>query len=1185
MKKALKSLVIFAFTLAIIMSTMSVTFAAPGSFTLKASATPTSVTLSWTKSDGADKYVVQQYKGRWKDVKELSASTTSYTIKKLKTGESYTYRIKAVEDGALRDTSTASNKLTVTPAVQKVSSFKASQYNYNTVKLSWKKQSGVTGYQIFQYNAKTKKWSKVKTVSSKYDYAYIKSLKSGTTYKFRIRAYLKSGKTYYYSAYSSTASVKAGVPATTVKTTTSYNAVKLSWSKVKDANGYRIYRYDSASKKWVIAVKSTTKTAYTFKDLKTGTSYSFRVVPYQKVSKKVYWGSYKTIKATPTLAKPTGFKELPSTLTTLSFKWNKVSGAAGYRVYKYNTATKKWDVVLKATKDTSFTDTKLKPGTQYSYKVKAYRKVSGKYFYSPASSTFKTSTEVLNTVSGMRLLERTQTSVTLSWDDINADGYEIYTASGSGVAHVSETKVTIGNLTPGTTYKYKMKAYFVEDGVRIYTGFTKVLTVSTEEKETEPTKPTEPSTKPTEPSTKPTEPSTKPTEPSTKPTEPSTKPTESSTKPTEPSTKPTEPSTKPTEPSTKPTEPSTKPTEPSTKPTVPTPSKVTGLQKTDATETSIFVKWNASTSATGYKLSYRAKGTSSWTEISTKLTSYNITGLTAGTQYEIKVTAVNGSTSGTASDVLTASTVNPPVAPLKVTGLQKVSATETTISIKWSASSNATSYMLNYRAKGAASWTERSTNATSYEITGLTAGTQYEIKVTAANSSTTGPDSDVLTVSTASKAPEAAEILSASTIDENQIKLSWDAISGAATYDLQYYSSTDNEWQIVPGANNLTARTFTDSPSKKGRAYCGYLYRVIGRNSLGNEVAVSNAVTGTTKGLTVTQDKYQATITWDKISGAKSYSLLTYVKNLGSVPVKEFTEFTANSATLYLAPGDIHSFTLISNNTDGTSKVIFSGLSVITPELDISDNSDKGVNAKLLYLERAINRTKYLNDEINVVYDSVSDYEINYVKSTIPLFSGEYSGVENVQKFFDKHNDDSSEPMMAKGSDKYSENINFRYGSGKNAKGKTVYLKYILEPATNADGYYLAYIYDGQKPQNWKNGFSTVDVKENADGSYDYTVVIKKENLNSSSNSLYHKGLFESVGSVASGMGAEIKSASVGATTIKAKIGPDGVLQTYQVDSPFNADMVMAFELSGVSLGSINMKIQGNGKVNYIFTK
>jgi len=162
MKKALKSLVIFAFTLTIVLSTMSLSLAAPGSFTLKASVAPTSVTLKWTSSEGADKYVVQQYKGRWKDVKELSSSKTSYTIKNLKTGESYTYRVKAVDEGTLRDTSTLSNKLTVTPAVAKVSSFKASQYNYNTVKLTWKKQSGVTGFQIYQYNSKTKKMVKGK---------------------------------------------------------------------------------------------------------------------------------------------------------------------------------------------------------------------------------------------------------------------------------------------------------------------------------------------------------------------------------------------------------------------------------------------------------------------------------------------------------------------------------------------------------------------------------------------------------------------------------------------------------------------------------------------------------------------------------------------------------------------------------------------------------------------------------------------------------------------------------------------------------------------------------------------------------------------------------------------------------------------------------------------------------------
>ena len=88
MKKAFKSLVIFAFCLAIILSTVSISFAAPGEFTLKATVTPTSVTLKWTESSGADKYAVYRKQGtKWTSIKELSADTKSYTIKKLKKGK------------------------------------------------------------------------------------------------------------------------------------------------------------------------------------------------------------------------------------------------------------------------------------------------------------------------------------------------------------------------------------------------------------------------------------------------------------------------------------------------------------------------------------------------------------------------------------------------------------------------------------------------------------------------------------------------------------------------------------------------------------------------------------------------------------------------------------------------------------------------------------------------------------------------------------------------------------------------------------------------------------------------------------------------------------------------------------------------------------------------------------------
>ena len=1083
MKKALKLLVVFAFSLTVMLSSMSQALAAPGKFTVKATTTPTTATLSWTASSGAEQYIIQRKQGsQWKAVVTVYAPETSYTIKKLTTGGTYQYRVCAVDTDAVLNNKTYTSTIKVTPSVGKTTGLKAAAYNYNTVKLSWTKQEGVSGYQIYQYNSKTKKYTKVKTVSSKYNYAYIKSLKNGSTYKFKVRAYLKGSKTLYGS-YSSVVSIKAAVPTPAVKTSVTYNTVKLSWDKVKDASGYRIYKYDAKTKKWVTAVKATTKTSYTFKSLTTGTEYSYGVKAYQKVSKNTYWSSYKTVKATPALAKPASFKEGVSSLNSLTFTWGKVAGATGYKVYRYNFDTKKW-VTLKNASSATFTDTNLNPATQYSYRVKAFKKVSGGYVYSPYSSTFRTSTEAVNAMGSVSVLSKSHDSITLTWADIGADGYEVYNAAnGKLLQTVTETNVTVSKLNPNVTYKFKIRAYFTVNGKKVYSAFSGTVSATTLQKEEEPTtKPTEPSTKPTEPTTKPT---TKPTEPTTKPT---TKPTEPTTKPT---TKPTEPTTKPT---TKPTEPTTKPT---TKPTEPT----------------------------------------------------------------------------------TRPTTQPPVAPSKVDGLKVTSTTESSLYVTWNSATNATKYILSYSVSGTNNWTNIETTRTYHIITGLAEGTEYQLRVLSINITTEGYFSNVIKASTTAKLPEAEKVLTAAQSGDTKVVLSWKALTNASCYDLQYHSPTDG-WQTVPGAKGITERTFTDTQKKCS----GLLYRVVGYTASGEEVAVSEPTVGTTKGLTVTQDKYQVTIKWDAVSGAKNYSLLGYLPGLGSVPVKEFTNFTSNSATIYLAPGDIHTFTLISNHSDGSAKIVFTGLSIAMPELSVSDTSDKGVNAKLLYLERAINKTKYVPDEVTVKYESVSDYEFDYLKSTIIPFIGEYEGTANVQKFFNSFNDDSSEPMLAKGSDVLTENITFRFGSGKNAKGKTVHLKYLLEPATNADNHYLASIYDSQKPSNWKNGFSKVDVKANSDGSYTYTVVIKQETLKNGSNSLYHKGIFESVGSIVSsvGSGAEIGNSTIGATTINATIGADGILKSYNVNSPFDANLTMKF--SGL-IGSISMHIKGNGKVSYTFSK
>ena len=485
--------------------------------------------------------------------------------------------------------------------------------------------------------------------------------------------------------------------------------------------------------------------------------------------------------------------------------------------------------------------------------------------------------------------------------------------------------------------------------------------------------------------------------------------------------------------------------------------------------------------------------------------------------------------------------------------------------------------MVSYTKKGANQWKDASTTLTTYTIANLTKGTEYEIKVTAANGSTTGTASDILVASTTVNQPDAEKILTAKTLSDTQVQLSWSAMNNAVTYDLQYYAYSTG-WTDVPGATNLIARSYVDTQKKCS----GYLYRVIGRNAVGDAISVSAPVIGTTNGLTVTQDNYKVTIKWDAVSDAKSYTLRTYIPNLGSATIDGFKEFTGTTATIYLAPGDIHSFNLISNHTDGTSKVVFSGLSVLMPEMNVSDTSDNSTNAKLLYLERAINKTKYINDEIKVDYKSVTDCEIYYLKGSIAgIINKEYNSVKEVQSFFDTFSLLLGETLEASYTDTVDEHITFRLGVGKTSKDKTVQLKYILEPTTNSKNFYLAYIYGAQNPANWKNGFSKVNVTKNADGSYNYEVVIKQEKITGDNSSLYHKGLFESADSISESDGAKLNSATLGETTLKAKIGADGYLQTYSIVSPFDSDT----ELTFTSFGTVKTKIRGTSNIQYTFTK
>lgn len=181
-----------------------------------------------------------------------------------------------------------------TPAVPQT--VKAVSATYNKVKISWKIVSGATGYEVYQYNSKTKKYSKVATVKGT---SYTKTgLTTGNSYTFKVRAYTtKSGKTAYGS-YSKAVSAKPALSKVTgvkVKNSSS-KAAKVTWKKVSGASGYEIVRATKSNGKFK-KVKTITKgstVTYTNKKLIKKKKYYYKVRAYRKVGKKKVYSSYSS---------------------------------------------------------------------------------------------------------------------------------------------------------------------------------------------------------------------------------------------------------------------------------------------------------------------------------------------------------------------------------------------------------------------------------------------------------------------------------------------------------------------------------------------------------------------------------------------------------------------------------------------------------------------------------------------------------------------------------------------------------------------------------------------------------------------------------------------------------------------------------------------------------------------------
>lgn len=265
------------------------------------------------------------------------------------------------------------------------------------------------------------------------------------------------------------------------------NSLTLSWNKLDDVTGYKIYKYDSKSEdyEYLKTIKGASTTSFTDSNLTDATVYKYKVRGYKTVDGNAYNGFISNSFAESTKVKTVSNLNLKTrNATSLELSWDKVKNADGYRIYRLDTNTDTYKLVktINNNTTTSYKHSNLVSATNYYYKVKAFKYLNGSNRYSDYSSRLKATTRPLQP--SVILNSTKSKSIKVSWTNISkrATGYEVHMSTSkngtfNSIGTTTNTSFTKVNLTKGKTYYFKIRAYRTVDGQKIYSLYSGIESI------------------------------------------------------------------------------------------------------------------------------------------------------------------------------------------------------------------------------------------------------------------------------------------------------------------------------------------------------------------------------------------------------------------------------------------------------------------------------------------------------------------------------------------------------------------------------------------------------------------------------------------------------------------------------------------------------------------------------------
>ena len=265
------------------------------------------------------------------------------------------------------------------------------------------------------------------------------------------------------------------------------------------------------------------------------------------------------------------------------------------------------------------------------------------------------------------------------------------------------------------------------------------------------------------------------------------------------------------------------------------PYGVGGFKCSSKTSTSVTLKWNKGTTASGYQLQQYKDG--KWVTIYTGTkatdTSYTVKNLKAGTagyRFRIRAYKTYGNTKQYGS---WSSEVKVNTNPYGVGGFKCSSKTSTSVTLKWNKGTTASGYQLQQYKNGkwVTIYTGTKATNTSYTVKNLKAGTAgYRFRIRAyktyGNTKQYGSWSGEVKVNTN---PYGVGGFKAKSTAKNSITLGWNKGTTASGYQLQQYKG--GKWATVYTGTKATSTSCT---IKSLKANTSYKFRIRAYKTYGN---------------------------------------------------------------------------------------------------------------------------------------------------------------------------------------------------------------------------------------------------------------------------------------------------------------------------------------------------------------